>query len=73
MALGERARLVLDAEQLGQEVLDMRRERDEEVRLALAANRVASGGNHTLMEPGIGFTQEREERGVDAQQACALV
>ena len=67
------ARLGFDAEEPRQEIFYVRRQGDEQVGFLFALHRLGARGNQPVMERGVDFANETEERGIDAQQPCALV
>jgi len=76
VALRQRARLGLDAEEPRDEILDVRRQRDQEVGFLprLELREVAPRRQQARVQAGVGFLlQESEEGGVDTQEALALV
>src|SRR5438874_6683881 len=73
MPLGERARLALDAEKLGDEVLDVRRERDQELRLGKSRGGMGARGGKLLGERAVSAGEKSEERRIDLDEAFALV
>src|SRR5258708_34407886 len=73
MLRGEGARFALDAEQPGDEVLEMGRERDQKVGFGFFFRRIYSRGNEPVVQRLVGPFEEAEKRPVDAKQAFALV
>src|SRR5258708_38660213 len=73
MLPGEGARFDLDAEQPGDEVLEMRRERDQQVGFGFFFRRIYSRGNEPVVQRLVGPFEETEKRPGDAKQAFALV
>ena len=71
----ERAHVLADAEECGDEVLEMRRERDEELGLGLALQRIgcAAGGGKARSQRRIGLAQCLDEASIERQQAVARV
>src|SRR5688572_18914525 len=70
MARGERPRLALDAKQLGEKVLQVRRDLDQQVRFELARRRLAAGIEQFLLQRRL---EEILERCIEAREAVALV
>ena len=66
MLLGERLRLALDAEELGDEILDVRRERDQQIRFCASrsAESLRAAASFSA-SAAIGSTEESEERAID--------
>src|SRR5258708_39309992 len=73
MLPGEGARFDLDAEQPGDEVLEMRRERDQQVGFGFFFRRIYSRGNEPVVQRLVAPLVEGEKRPGDAKQAFALV
>ncbi len=71
--LGERARLGLDAEELREKILYVRRQRHEEIRLVLRSGRISPRGKQPIAQRHVGLAEEGKEGRVDAQQAAAFV
>ena len=71
----ERAHLGHDPEQCGEEVLDVGGERDQELRLALAIERVrlASRGGEPIGQRRVRLVEVRDEQRVDARRTFATV
>ena len=70
VARRERLCLAFDAEQAGDEVLEVRRERDEQLGFRLSSRWVASCFKKFFLKNRI---KKRQKGAVDAQQAVALV
>ena len=75
MPLGERARFGLDAEEPGDEILDVRRQRDQEVGLfaCLDCAELLLADEQASVQAVARLAQKGEEGRVDAQEAFALV
>ena len=73
VACGERARLGFDAEELGDEIFYMRRERDEQLRFRGAGGRLRAGSDQLVGERAIGFAEVSDEGAIEPNQALALV
>ena len=69
----QRLRLGLDAEQPREEVLQVRRERDQELGLVLCGRRPLAGRQQTFAQPGVSLSQEFQERGIDARETVACI
>ena len=67
--------LVRDAEELAEEILEMRCEIDQEVRVGIAVNRVgiAAGRHQPVVQRRVAFCEMRNKRPIEAQQALTLV
>jgi len=65
----------LDAEEFGQEIIDMGRERDQQFAVVLRRQGGGLGAARVepLLQPGIGLGQEPQERAIDRQQAVAAL
>jgi len=70
---GQRPRLGLDAEELRDEVLDVRRRRDQEIRLLLRYRRVRPCRDQAIAQGRVALAEEAQEGGVDALEPFALV
>ena len=75
VARRQRLRLGLDAEQCRDEVLQMRRERDQQLRFRLLRQRIGLGarGDQTFGQGRIALFQVFQERRIDARKPCARI
>src|SRR5207253_3662978 len=73
VSLGEGLGLALDAEKLGNEILDVRRKRDEEFGLPAASRRGVPRCRQFAGERTVCFREVSEESAIEPDQAFALV
>jgi hypothetical protein len=73
MSCGESARLGLDAEELSDEILDVRRGCDQKIRLFLCRGSLRPGCDQALAQGGVAPAEKVQECGVDAREPFALV
>src|SRR5436853_2025340 len=73
MLLGERLRFALDAKKLGGEILDVRRQRDQELRLRGTRRRLRARSGKLVRQSAIGSGEVIDERAIEPDQALALV
>ena len=75
MARGERLHLGFDAEQASDKIIEMRRDRDQQIRLGLRRQRgrVGTTREQPVAQCGVGFAEEREECGVEPSQSVSRV
>src|SRR6185436_19033830 len=73
MTLGQRLRFRFDAEQARDEVVDVRRERDEELGLFLAAGMLLPRRKQPIAQRCVDLAQESEERAIYPKKAFALI
>jgi hypothetical protein len=75
MARAQRARRARDPEKLGDEVLKLGREIDEEIGFRLAGHLLGRGarGHQPVVQVGVTAPQEIDEAAVEADQALAAI
>jgi hypothetical protein len=73
MFRGKRARLGFDAEELRDEILYVRRGRDQEIRLFLRRRRLRAGRDQALAQGSVALAEKVQKGRVDARESFALV
>ena len=72
---GERVKFGFDAEQLSNEILDVRCKRDQQLGFGFCGerSRILPRGDQLVSQPGIDFAQEFHERRIEANEGFAVV
>ena len=75
MLRGQRLHFTLDREQARQEIVQVRRERDQQLGLGLGRKRLRcrAGRVQPFVQGRVGFAEKGQERGIDASETLAGV